>query len=94
MNKAKAAFKRIWLELLMLAIIGLVLFLLPVRIERQGLEVLLYKVMLFSASQVHAHATRKFFFPYIDFRTSEEKVHQIMVIALHVMAAYLYAEGG
>ena len=85
--------KRVWLEITILTFIGLVLFLLPIRIERQGLELFLYKILLFSASQVHAHATRKLFFPYIDFNKSD-RMKQTMVIAIHVMAAYLYAEGG
>jgi hypothetical protein len=77
-----------------MCLIALALFALPVRIERQGLELFLFKVLLFSASQIHAHATRKLLFPYIDFSVSKNRINLVMVIAIHVMAAYLYAEGG
>jgi hypothetical protein len=83
---------RIWFEIVVMIFIGGVLFLLP-NIERQGLQLLLYKILLFSASQVHAHATRQIMFPYINFVESNN-MSKAMVISLHVAAAYLYAAGG
>jgi hypothetical protein len=83
---------RIWFEITVLVIIGVILFLLP-NIERQGLQLFLYKILLFSASQVHAHATRQIMFPYINFVESNN-MSKAMVISLHVAAAYLYAAGG
>ena len=83
--------KRIWLEIVVLLSVGAVLFWMP-EIQRQGLQLFLYKVLLFSASQVHAHATRKIMFPYIAFNKSDA-MDKALVIALHIAAAYLYAEG-
>lgn len=86
-------FKRTRLQIGILCVIGISLFFLP-PIEKQGLELFLYKILLFSASQVHAHLVRIWMFPYIDFSTERDRFHQAMVIAVHVMAAYVYGVGG
>jgi hypothetical protein len=33
-------------------------------------------------------------FPYIDFSSGDNRYHQIMAIAIHVTAAYVYGIGG
>jgi hypothetical protein len=86
-------FKRTRLQLGILFVIGVSLFLLP-PIEKQGLELFLYKILLFSASQVHALLVRMWMFPYIDFSSEDDKYHKLMVIAIHVAAAYVYGVGG
>jgi hypothetical protein len=58
-----------------------------------GVALFLYKALLFSASQVHAMIMRKLFFPYLDFSTAEIG-SKALIIALHIMAAYVYAQGG
>jgi len=85
--------KRTWLEILILIGIGTALFLIP-SIEKQGLELLLYKILLFSASQMHALILRLWMFPYIDFSSGDNRYHQLMAIAIHVTAAYVYSVGG
>lgn len=88
--------KRTWVELLILIGIGTALFLMP-PIEKQGLELLLFKVLLFSASQLHAHILRIWMFPYIDFSDanfSGNNHQKIMTVAIHVTAAYVYSVGG
>jgi heme/copper-type cytochrome/quinol oxidase subunit 4 len=92
-NWSKTQFKRIRLQLGVMIIIGIALFLMP-PIPKQGLELFLYKILLFSASQVHAHLVRLLMFSYIDFSTEEDKYHKLMVIAIHVAAAYVYGVGG
>jgi hypothetical protein len=86
-------FKRTRLQLGILFVIGVALFLLP-PIEKQGLELFLYKILLFSASQVHALLVRMWMFPYIDFSACSDNYHKILVIAIHVAAAYVYGVGG
>ena len=86
-------FKRTRLQLGILFIIGVSLFLLP-PIEKQGLELFLYKILLFSASQVHALLVRMWMFPYIDFSHEKDPYHKTLVIAVHVAAAYVYGVGG
>ena len=88
------ACRRIWMEVLGMIIIGILLFVLKLSDTTSvGLALFMYKALLFSASQVHAMATRKFFFPYIDFRYANIGA-QSMVIALHLAAAYVYSQGG
>jgi hypothetical protein len=94
LNTVWQRLRRVLFEIVLLTLIGGVLFLLPVEIKKQGLELFLFKVLLFSASQIHAHLTRKLIFPYINFRSSAQKTHQWMVVALHLGAAYLYGVGG
>jgi len=85
---------RIRVELIIMAIIGILLFALGLSDTSPiGHALFLYKILLFSASQVHAIVVRKAFFPYIDFNAGKS-MHQAMIIAIHVGAAYLYAVGG
>lgn len=86
-------FKRTRLQLGILFVIGVTLFLMP-PIAKQGLELFLYKILLFSASQVHALIVRMWMFPYIDFSSEEDPYHKTLVIAIHVAAAYVYGVGG
>jgi len=86
--------KRIWMELMGLAIIGLLLFVLGLSdTSPMGLALFMYKGLLFSASQTHAMITRKLFFPYINFQYASIG-EKSMIIAIHVTAAYVYAQGG
>jgi len=85
--------KRTWIEICVLVAIGIVLFLMP-PVSKQGLELFLYKILLFSASQLHAFILRIWMYPYIDFSSADNKYHQLMAIAIHVTAAYVYGIGG
>jgi cbb3-type cytochrome oxidase subunit 3 len=90
----KENLKRTILDVFLLISIGVVLFVLPVQIERQGAELFLFKVLLVSAGTVHAHILRKLFFPYINFRETKNKYHAIMVIALYLVVIWAYSRGG
>lgn len=93
MERFLAQLKRTWVEICVLAAIGIALFLMP-PIIKQGLELFLYKILLFSASQLHAFILRLWMFPYIDFSSTDNKYHQLMAIVIHVSAAYVYGVGG
>lgn len=84
--------KRTWIELCLLALIGVLLYNASL-ISHPALQLFLFKVMLFSASQVHAMIMRKLFFAYIDFSKGDPS-SRALVIAIHVSSAYLYAQGG
>ena len=86
--------KRVIIDILIFCSIGFVLFILPVRIEKQGLELFLFKVMLVSAGFLHAHIVRKLAFPKIDWNKDEKKFLKILVIALYVIFIWAYARGG
>ena len=94
MNAVLSFLSRVKLEILLLVSVALALFVFPLHVERQGLHLFLYKVMLFSASQAHALLARKALFPYLDFKAETDGWSKAMAIAVHVSAAYLYAEGG
>jgi len=86
--------RRIWAELLGMGIIGGLLFILNMSdTSPMGLALFMYKALLFSASQLHAMLTRKLFFPYIDFQYASDG-SKAMIIAIHVISAYVYAAGG
>lgn len=90
----KKLFFRVRIEIFIMAVIALLLFVVGMAdTSPMGLALFLYKVLLFSASQVHAIIVRKVFFPYIDFKEGKP-MHQAIVIAIHLGAAYLYAAGG
>lgn len=94
-GRIKEYFRRIAVELAVLAFLGLILFVFKFSDAKPlGEALLFYKIILFSASQVHALATRKLLYPYINFKEETDTVRKIMIVAIHVSAAYLYAEGG
>ena len=87
---------RLWVELGGMVVIGTLLFLLGMGGKEgapAGVALFMYKALLFSASQVHAMITRKIFFPYLDF-SKADPMSKALIIAIHVIAAYVYAEGG
>jgi len=85
-------FKRVWFECLLLLLTGAGLYITS-GINEPVFRLFMFKVLLFSASQIHAHITRQLIFPYINFKTADNK-QKLMVIAIHISAAYLYAQGG
>ena len=93
-KKGLAKLKRVGIDVSILISIGLVLFFLPLRIERQGLELFLYKALLVSAGFVHAHLARKLAFPKVDWTTSKGPYLKILVIALYVTFIFAYSRGG
>ena len=86
--------KRISIDLGILTSIGLILFFLPLRIERQGLELFLYKALLVSAGFVHAHVVRKIAFPSVDWKSTEAPYLKVLVIAMYVIFIFAYSRGG
>jgi len=93
-EKLKEYFNRIKVELVILGVLSLILFFLKgIDMRPIGAALLLYKVILFSASQIHALAMRKVLFGYIDFKVAPIG-QQIMAIVLHASAAFVYATGG
>ena len=94
MERLLIQLKRTWLEILILVAIGIALFLMP-PVTKQGLELFLYKILLFSASQLHAFILCLWMYPYIDFSSTTTDAYQkILRIAIHVSAAYVYGVGG
>jgi hypothetical protein len=63
-------------------------------VENQALDLLMYKVLLVSAGFIHAHIVRKLAFPYVDFKTSKNKMHQAMIVGLYLTIIWAYARGG
>lgn len=86
--------KRVSTELIILAIIAAVLFVWQFDIQRQGLELLLFKMLLVSAGFLHAHIIRKVAFGYINFRYSADSMHKALIVALYVVIIWSYARGG
>lgn len=86
--------RRILFDLILFSGIFLVLFLLPVHFERQGLELLLFKMLLVSAGFLHAHILRKLAFAYIDFRKEKYQLNKALVIGLYLVIIWAYARGG
>lgn len=84
--------KRLWFECFLLCLAGIFLYL-SSGIDEPVLRLFAFKVLLFSASQIHAHITRQLLFPYIKFNRADSK-QKWMVIAIHVSSAYLYSQGG
>ena len=84
--------KRTWVDTIILFTMGLLLYWTS-GIDEPVLRLFSFKVLLFSASQLHAHITRTLMFPYIKFNKSS-KFEKMIVITLHASAAYLYAQGG
>jgi len=86
--------KRIYVEVGTMIVLMALLFVFNLSAAApMGVALFLYKALLFSASQVHAMILRKVFFPYLDFATAETG-SKALVIVLHIMAAYVYAQGG
>jgi hypothetical protein len=84
--------KRMWFETFLLVLMGFLLYYTS-GIDEPVLRLFAFKVLLFSASQLHAHITRHILFPYIKFNETEN-YQRGLIIAIHVSAAYLYAQGG
>jgi hypothetical protein len=84
--------KRTLPDILLMVFLGLLLYLTD-GIDMPVLRLFSFKVLLFSASQLHAHITRQFMFPYIKFNKSSH-FEKAIVITLHASAAYLYSQGG
>jgi hypothetical protein len=63
-------------------------------VENQALDLLLYKVLLVSGGFLHAHIVRKLAFPYVNFKTSKNKMHQAMIVGLYLTIIWAYARGG
>lgn len=85
-------FKRVWAETLILILMGALLYYTN-GLDEPVLRLFSFKVLLFSASQLHAHITRQLLFPYIKFNEADSPMRW-MVVALHVSSAYLYSQGG
>jgi hypothetical protein len=94
MDGILAALRWTSVELVLFLVVALFLFVVPLDFGGQGLQLLLYKVLLFSGSQLHAMVVRKWFFPYIDFSYDISAHKKYMVIAPHMGAAYVYSQGG
>jgi hypothetical protein len=84
--------KRTWVDACILGLMGLLLYWTK-GIDEPVLRLFAFKVLLFSASQLHAHITRHLMFPYIQFSRAT-KFEKMIVVTLHASAAYLYAQGG
>jgi len=94
MVERKNKLKRVIVDILVLITIGLILFILPVRIEKQGLELFLFKFLLVSAGVVHAHISRKLMFPYIDFKTETKQMSKVLIIVWYATFIWAWARGG
>jgi hypothetical protein len=85
---------RVRFELILLSFLILILWALPWQPASTGFQLFLYKMVLFSASQLVAYVSRKIMYPYIDFSTSPDTSHKALVIVFHASAAYVFASGG
>jgi hypothetical protein len=94
MDKGNILFqlRRVWADGVLLASMGVLLFITS-GLNEPVLRLFAFKVLLFSASQLHAHITRQLLFPYIKFNKGSN-MQKAMVIALHASSAYLYSQGG
>jgi hypothetical protein len=88
---------RIWFDLLILA--GIILFVTfgPFA-ENVGLtffyNVIVSKALLVSCGIIHSHIARELLFPYINFKTTNNLAHQLMVILLYVIIVFAWSRGG
>lgn len=85
---------RLKFEIIMLALFMSALWLVPWQPSSTGLQLFLYKVVLFSASQLVAYISRKVMYPYIDFGAETDPVRKGLVLVYHASAAYVFASGG
>jgi len=93
MNKLIEHIKRVWFECCLLILTGIGLYL-TAGIDEPVFRLFMFKVLLFSASQIHAHIARQLLFPYIDFKKNADSKQKLMIIVIHAASAYLYAQGG
>ena len=78
--------------IIMLAIIPARLV--PVEAQAGLLSLFLTKLILISAGIVHAHLSRKWVFPYIDFKEEAVWSNNLMIIAWYVVIIWGWARGG
>jgi len=91
--------KRIGFDLVAVASIFIVMFLLPVSVlddaARGGLlGIVAVKFLLISMGICHAHITRKLLFHYIDFENEKDWSNNLMIIAWYVVVIWGWARGG
>lgn len=86
-------FRRIGVESIILAAIGVMLFFTGL-ITNPALSLFLFKALLVSGGILHAHIIRKFFFPYIDFKNNEDPYHKLLVIVIYAVVLLCWSSGG
>lgn len=86
-------FKRIFIESLILVVLGAILFFSNL-IVNPALSLFCFKATLISAGIVHGHLIRKFFFPYIDFKNSTDPYHKLLVIVLYAVVLLAWSNAG
>lgn len=89
--------KRTAFDILLLIGLLLVLFVLPVNIERQGVQLFLFKGILVSAGMLHAHISRKLLFPYVDLKKlihDENGPGILLITAWYVVFVLSWSRGG
>lgn len=91
--------KRIGLDIGVLLVIALLMIFvpssfLPIEAKANLVSLFFTKFILVSAGVVHAHITRKFLFPYIDFSKEEDLTNNIMIIAIYVVVIFAWSRGG
>jgi hypothetical protein len=85
--------KRVYFELLMITGLGIILFLFSGD-TKTAMDMFLFKALLVSAGVVHAHIIRSLIFPYIDFNTSKDTQHKLMVIVIYAVVIFAWSRGG
>jgi hypothetical protein len=85
--------KRVYFELLMIIVLGVILFLLSSD-TRAAMDMFLFKALLVSAGVVHAHIIRNLIFPYIDFNESKDPYHKAMIIMIYAVVIFAWSRGG
>jgi len=96
-----ANLKRIWLEVLLLASIGLVLLYMPEKyfpiseIDRVFfMGLFLNKLVFVSAGILHAHISRKILFPYLNLQNERRAFNVLFVAAWYLIIIFSWARGG
>lgn len=99
MKKRFATLRRVLPDLIaLMSIIGILAIaptsILPIEAKGGLLALVVTKLVLISAGIVHAHLSRKWVFPYIDFCAEGEWSNNLMIIAWYVVIIWGWARGG
>jgi|GEM_PF-1797084 hypothetical protein len=99
MKKRIDTLRRVLPDLLVLmSIIGILAIaptsILPIEAKGGLLALVITKLILISSGIVHAHLSRKWVFPYIDFQAEAAWSNNLMIIAWYVVIIWGWARGG
>lgn len=84
--------KRIWFEIFLLVILGFIFT--WIKPAAEGIQLLIYKILLANAGFLNAHLVRKLAFPKCEWKETNNKELKLLIIALYVVFVYCFAVGG